>query len=443
MGLTTISYPFPGLLRSKDLHSQRYLFQCGTYLLFLTLDVFASHGIGMPSIIGDFATTPVKEALISASLLGPNIVLTALSVQLGFQSWPSRLAFFSGQILAYLITTGILLRLSSDTESQYAAIANFVAFGNTFGTAHAISLLVQKHRTPGSEKRWQWIASFKRTTNVRGVGTPRCNPDVVHRGPEPTANKPAFIVKRALQLYFNWRLLRIRDGLVWLASRPCYGRICLYSSGTYIRRILTGEATSKETVVRIMLSSSAWAYSQMYMTVIHCALSIFFVSLGDSPAEWPDLFGDVSEAVNIRTFFTRYWHTLHYRGFVEFGKILSFQVLELGEGSRAASFAIRGFVFLSSGLIHGCLSWVVGDVCAIKPEIYQYLQFAIALAAEDLIIRTYQGCFGKAHDPFTRSVFRNLGRLWVFTVMFVVVADAEVMTTSCEAAFRRAKRVEN
>jgi hypothetical protein len=89
------------------------------------------------------------------------------------------------------------------------------------------------------------------------------------------------------------------------------------------------------------------------------------------------------------------------------------------------------------------LNWVSGDVCGFKPEVYEYLQFAIALLAEDLITRMYQGLFGKSHGPFSQTVSRNLGRLWVFAVMLFVEADADIMMASCEAAVRRAKRLAN
>jgi hypothetical protein len=442
VGLRTMAkytYAFPGPLQSRHLLSHRSLFQCCIYLLFFVFDIFISDKMGVPSIIDDLETIPIKEALISASLLAPNIFLAALSIQLEYRYWRSWIVIFPSQIVTYLITAGVLLRLASDPDNQYAEIAHFVAFGNSFGTIHALSLVVRKYRTPGSGKRWQWMASFKKIINVRGVGSPECNPDIVHRGPEPAVNGAAFVFKRVLQLYFNWRLLRIRDILVWLASRPCHDRVCLYRSSTYVRRVLTGEVTSAETVARIMLATNAWAYCQMYMTIVHCALSIFFVSLGDRPAEWPDLFGDVSEVINIRTFFTRYWHTLHYRGFVEFGKIASFQLLGLEYGGLAASIVIRCFVFLSSGLIHGWLSWADGETCNVKPEIYQYVLFPLALLTEDLFIRLYQAYFGKVHSPFSVLVFRNLGRIWVFAVMFFVVAEADVMKAACESARRRSR----
>jgi hypothetical protein len=172
------------------------------------------------------------------------------------------------------------------------------------------------------------------------------------------------------------------------------------------------------------------------MTIIHCVLSMSFVSLGDKPAEWPDLFGDVSEVINIRAFFTRYWHTLQYRGFVEFAKIISLHFLQLGQGNVFAGFAIRGFVFLFSGLVHGYVSWLTRDKCSVMPETYEYLQFALAVMIEDLVICLYQTCFGRVCNPWARVGFQNLGRVWVFAVMFFVVADAGMKKNACIESLR-------
>jgi hypothetical protein len=105
-----------------------------------------------------------------------------------------------------------------------------------------------------------------------------------------------------------------------------------------------------------------------------------------------------------------------------------------------AGVVIRVFVFLSSGFVHGFFNWVTGNTCAVNQEMYEYVQFAAAIVAEDVVVRTYQAWFGKADSPFALFLFRVLGRLWVFAVMFVVVADADIKIKTCEEALRWSRR---
>ncbi len=183
--------------------------------------------------------------------------------------------------------------------------------------------------------------------------------------------------------------------------------------------------TPRETLLRTAFVAW-WTFSAVAMLdAAHAALSLLAVSiLGfDTPAEWPPIFGPLSQAWSMRRFWGRFWHQIIRRTYTNYGELLSRRVLRLREKSVPDRLVVIFVVFLLSGVSHGVVSWRLGD-CAWRGDVWWFCAnfgvgmvevFALGvvdvgfkrLGMENRVKRVQASVFGRA-----------IGYLWVFGFMF-------------------------
>lgn len=117
-----------------------------------------------------------------------------------------------------------------------------------------------------------------------------------------------------------------------------------------------GDVTARELAVRSWMAVHWIVQSLAFIDGANAALALFCVGAGlDEPGDWPALFGGAGEVRGLRSFWSRFWHSLPRRPYTSCARAV---VGMLGIERRFASgVAVAFLVFLISGLSHAAVSW--------------------------------------------------------------------------------------
>jgi hypothetical protein len=211
---------------------------------------------------------------------------------------------------------------------RYAALCLLVAF-----VSHAI------RRADGTQVRWIWKVFFGQCTcgvvlyahyflclkqfapppnakrnigakalwamhlisNPRGIRTPwqiRNIPPFSRSDKNYVPSRRRFLCERILAFSCLYALAScwIRCQLVL----PLYRDDFHASKVAFFRRL--NEVTAREILVRLYFPLNTFVPLYLNHRAVHCLVSSVAVTLGDDPAMWPRLYGDISEAYTLRRF---------------------------------------------------------------------------------------------------------------------------------------------
>lgn len=197
---------------------------------------------------------------------------------------------------------------------------------------------------------------------------------------------------------------------------------------TYFRRLVPGHphpVTLHDTKIRCVWAV-LWAIGP-YLTLeaAHAIFSILFVLVlrVDRPSDWPPLFGPLSEAYNLRRFWSHFWHRILMRPYSNFGKLVSRKILGLSARSQHDNVCVAFSVFVLSGVAHAAAAWQLGDELWFLDIAWFILCFA-AGATESIVSKSLCRCFLRSSKPVwlssrrTAVLLRVAGFCWVFVFFF-------------------------
>lgn len=184
----------------------------------------------------------------------------------------------------------------------------------------------------------------------------------------------------------------------------------------------------REALVRAYISVYWIWESIVYTDGAHTAFAMFFVFLGlDTPQDWPTLFGKPSGARSIRTFWTKFWHSIVIRPYKSAGAIAARRVFGVPQGSPMYAVAVTFTVFAISGVSHAIVAWYAGYQ-SWERNIYWYLLNFLACIAETAVmtaLRKASKSSGYLRD-FLHAIENSwvgelIGYIWVCTFLFLTV----------------------
>lgn len=171
--------------------------------------------------------------------------------------------------------------------------------------------------------------------------------------------------------------------------------------------------------VTFITLSSFWS-TFVYLDGTNAILAAFFVTIGlDDPEDWPPLFGNLSQAIGLRNFWSRFWHTLPMKPYKSIGEFVSLRVFRSSTRSFAHKSIIALVAFGLSGACHALIDWQRGS-----PDwhlnIYWFLLNFLGCTFEFLFVKTFRYLAlraGLGRDLQTLEgswLGRFVGYTWVF-----------------------------
>jgi hypothetical protein len=296
--------------------------------------------------------------------------------------------------------------------------------------AHISNVLcIEKYELPGTDDaKWRWQGALKMLFNGRWLGTPRQAPDVRERdaglsknqdGISRSATRHAFLLRRLFSLLTIYALHRLYYHLLSLYPMR-YSDFSPHKQ-IYVRRLFTHTITSRETIIRAVTVFHFVFSNYTIFTSLHDLLSIFFVNILhlDEVKDWPPLFGSIVNAYTLRGFWGGFWHSLAYRSYTSYAKLMSRKFLGIPDSSMVGTVVIRFFVFFFSGVTHAAVSWRLGCRFGLWEEVVWFCGNFVALVVEDVVQRAIYKYFSKDKEMIYMSMATKwVGYFWVFGYFF-------------------------
>jgi hypothetical protein len=188
--------------------------------------------------------------------------------------------------------------------------------------------------------------------------------------------------------------------------------------------------SNREIAIRTYLSLSWIWESILYLDGANCILAILFTSVHiDRPLDWPPLFGKLSQASSLRSFWSKFWHQLAVRPYGNFGRLLvaSALVPESIQRSKFLRNAIIAFVvFGLSGATHAIVSFSCGHRDWDADFRWFLLNFAGCTIETSVVaairrLAKYAGISRQLVYIERSWIGSALGYLWVFMFFFCSV----------------------
>ncbi|CCM05391.1 uncharacterized protein FIBRA_07607 [Fibroporia radiculosa] len=141
----------------------------------------------------------------------------------------------------------------------------------------------------------------------------------------------------------------------------------------------------------------------------YCLLAAISVAVGWSlPREWPNVYGQWSDAFTVRRFWGRTYHQLLRRYTSSFGKMFC-RLLNLQPGSWASSYTQLYVGFAVSGLMH-CAGDFMVSPSLLGASFPFFAAQAVAISLEDAVIDIAK----RTDMKWPELLVRGLGYAWVF-----------------------------
>lgn len=313
-----------------------------------------------------------------------------------------------------------------------------------FYISHMTCALCMEEYVLPTTHQWDWMAAYKMLFNARWIGTKRQAPNVKESSSPPQGIlsqelkpdiRPANRLKRLRIALASPRVIFIRNRLfslfvIYVVSK-LYDKLTtslfseyfdnlgyedfLPDKRVYLRRL--SEVTARETIIR-MWFVIFWNWST-YSTVtkVHDILAIFFVGIGiDEPQDWPTLYGSLREAYTMRGFWGKFWHSLVYRSYTNYGIVISTKIFGLPRRSMVGRLLVNFLVFFLSGCIHALVELQLGYTCGWRESIASYSGSFVAILVETIVQWAFRSLVGKYRGDSVIS--KAIGYAWVFGYLF-------------------------
>ena len=177
--------------------------------------------------------------------------------------------------------------------------------------------------------------------------------------------------------------------------------------------------TARECLNVTFITFSSFWTTFVYLDGTNALMAAFFVTIGlDDPEDWPPLFGNLSQAVGLRNFWSRVWHTLPMKPYKSIGDFVGLRVFRCSAQSFAHKSIIALVAFGLSGVCHALIDWQRGSPDW-HLDIYWFLLNFLGCMGETLFVKMLHYIAWKAgleRDLWTLEeswLGKFLGYIWV------------------------------
>lgn len=177
--------------------------------------------------------------------------------------------------------------------------------------------------------------------------------------------------------------------------------------------------TARECLNVTFITFSSFWTTFVYLDGTNALIGAVSVIIGlDDPEDWPPLFGHLSQAVGLRNFWSRFWHTLPMKPYRSIGGYISFRVFRCSPRSFAHKLIIALVAFGLSGAAHALIDWQ-RDSPDWHLNIYWFLLNFLGCMSESLFVKALHQLAWRArreHDLRTLEeswLGRFIGYVWV------------------------------
>ncbi|KAF4815966.1 Signal peptidase complex catalytic subunit SEC11 [Colletotrichum siamense] len=357
---------------------------------------------------------------------------TLTTVALHFPTHTHRSFFFP----AWLLAAWSLLSVDEDNASSliglgsYTAITSFVFMlilpNILFGQSR--SVLCDKPKTPRraywpqsqtiSAACWIWNNPRHLTFRLNTTAT--------------WSSRALFLVRRALKVslllvansFVNKARIYLKADLLDLTPdkypiiRPIISQIVFDCS----RDDCTYSPVSQRQIFLRIFTVFSWIWSNfLILESYHAILSTTFVLLGiDNPADWPPLFGSITDAWTVQRFWGRFWHRIATPTLTTWTRTILRITHEPQTTFEKATVAFG--VFFLSGIMHMTAAWRTGEGYVHLDVMFFCANF-FAIAAEIAVSRAWMQVVRRAKlkpgaEARVCQASRWFGYLWTFALFF-------------------------
>jgi hypothetical protein len=282
--------------------------------------------------------------------------------------------------------------------------------------------------TPRSTTRWHLRPAYKLLFNVRLLrAQQQADKDWFDDcDPQESESTYRFCVTKSCRLVIIWLLHTQIEPLIYPGPfLPFTPSDFSPTRQVFLRRLLldTGSITVRETGIRACLAVR-WIWIAVYeIEAAHAFLAIVFVAVlrFDTAEEWPPLFGNITEAYNLRPFWGRFWHRIANRSYTNFGRLVSRRGFGLKPSSTGDKIMRIFVVFLISGLAHSLVSWCGGDKRHYMLDTYFFLLNFLGGGIEVTLPKLLDMTLGSKNRAHMIPMSRSIGYCWMFCFFFCVV----------------------
>jgi hypothetical protein len=341
--------------------------------------------------------------------------------------------------MPFLIFFAVLSVLNSHHLSWPQGLSDLWGLSVVIWTIHIVSLLFCEcpleirrktdiQATPESTTRWRLRPAYKLLFNLRLLRAQREDSEnrLDDRVLQQPQNRYKFCVTKSCRLVIIWLLHTRIEPLIYPGPfLPFKPSDFSPARQVFLRRLLldTGSITPRETGIRACLAVR-WIWIAIYeIEAAHAFLAIVFVTVlrFDTAEEWPTLFGSITEAYSLRSFWGRFWHRIANRSYTNFGRLVS----RRGFGFRPSTMSdkVTGIlvVFLVSGLAHSLVSWCSGDKRHYMLDTYFFLLNFLGGVLEVTLSQLLDMMLGSTDRAHFIPMRRMIGYCWIFCFFFCVV----------------------
>ncbi|KAM0801673.1 membrane bound O-acyl transferase family-domain-containing protein [Usnea florida] len=325
--------------------------------------------------------------------------------------------------------------------TSWAELSSLLSFFVLLWISHIVKLLVLDKSTPPT-----WRMAYRTLLDFRGVSAKKQNLGVSYETPDIRVNvlgekeesrrsdssfkdseRRTFLMKRLTSavtiMFLNHAYTTSYPLLLHLSYADFHP-----SKQIYLRRIRI--VTARETALRSWLVFHFVWSSYSIFTATHDLLAFAHVAIGiDEPEDWPRLYGSVFEAYTMRRFWGKFWHRLVQRSYVAHGSVISRKILRLPPGCVADRICVSVFVFLTSGVVHACITVQHGFKCGYWEDLGFFMMSYAALLGEEGVQRATSQAFGTTWQKGWTC--RVLGYTWVFGFLFWVLPKHQYAKVLC------------
>ena len=189
---------------------------------------------------------------------------------------------------------------------------------------------------------------------------------------------------------------------------------------TIIRRLFTetSSITSREIIIRNWIALDKTIPEYLWLSSYHNIAAALFISVGlDTDSDWPPIFGPISTAYTVRRYWGLFWHRIIYRSFSAYATVILNSV-GLRRGTVTRRLFNNALVFAISGIMHGTVSWGLGNRCAWGRSLGYWMLQPVAFVLEGYVQAMWARCRGRMNlnESEQRAVLvfeRMIGYTWV------------------------------
>jgi hypothetical protein len=316
---------------------------------------------------------------------------------------------FLVRCFSFLLIIPLVFLILSRLEvisSQFSSIFSYTLGHTLLLWLGHMALLLFKSKT-SNQKAWKLIF------DARGITASKISPDILRKLKRESPCRARFILGRIFLIlacggmYFGL-LTAMKNQHLY--ARPLSANDFSVIKRGVLRRMSTGSVSLREILIRLLTILNFLLPNYIALNTLHSILAIVFVGLGiDQPHEWPPLFGRFVDITSLGSFWGTFWHSLAYKTYTSFAKIIALNLLQLTPGKYTTTATIRCQVFLYSGLLHALVSWLLGVRCGLSQEVLWFCGNFFAMILEVFI--------SEILGPHS-SISKTAGRIWVIGFFF-------------------------